>query len=294
MEETPIVGYSGIMHYMYPTKEYGVSIYTITDQKKTTLILIPLTLGFLEEAYEIARNTFFLKVLVIMPTINETMCSDLYILMKRLLPLKGIHNLAWVNPERHKWDYELLYETHCCTNKLQLTQYGLGSYLDPYIEFHKSGIDHLSHNIYNLYLWDGISTKYFMNVIDIKEFIRLEKEKRISEMHIPYQSSWFGISGYDIIQQISAISSHYKKLIDEEVKIRYSELENCTYGEVGNFTVTQIMYMDQEDKIEALKNIIKKPDKLRLHSYTSFHIMDDIRKNYNIKPGEMSDIETLR
>lgn len=294
MEDTPIVGYTGIMNFLYPSKDCGLSIYTITDQKRSVLILIPLTLGFSDKAYEIAKNTSFLKVFIVMPTINESMCSDLYVLMKRLLPLKGINNIAWVNPEKHAWDYEILYETQCCTKNLHLSQYGLFSYLEPFIRFLPSGIEKMNHDIYNIYLWDGISSKYFMNIIEVDSFIKVMKEKRVNEIHIPYQTSWFGVSGYDIIQQVAAVSSRYKKLIDENVRSRYRDLENYMYGEVSNFTITQILRMQQESKIKVLKDIIKNPEKLRMHSYTSIHILKEIKEHYNIIPGEMSDIETLR
>lgn len=282
----PISGYNGTMKFESCTRTSGISIFCITNQTKDTLCLIPLTYGFLKEAYRITKLPTYQKIIIIMPCIDDTMCSDLYNLIRLLIPKKGIKNIVWCNPDGREWSSDYMYETQCKETELLLTKYGFFTQLRPFLKFKKSIISIDSdYNIYDIIFWDGKTNRLFMNIIALETIIEYLSSNKNYEIHIPFEPSWFGMSGEDLI---AIINGYYKKLSNEtksQLKTTHFELTRYSHRKLFPFTHSELEFLLGDEKLKLIEKIKNKKDNLYFHSFASNELCDEFIRKFNIKIG---------
>lgn len=287
----PISGYLGLMTFAGNAPEYGMSIYCITDTSHSTLLMMPLTYGFLHEAYNIAKLPTYQRVIILMPSINDVMCSDLFSLIRLLIPKKGIKNVIWVSPDIRDWSTSYMYETQLRTTELNLYQYGMFDHMCPYIKFIPSkAVGDAKYEIYDIAIWDGEINRYFMNVIRIKALGELmpgpDSLRTPPEIHLPYEPTWFGVTGYDLFKDLDKLNQKRSQVLLDDLQTQYWELHRYNFLELSSFTGREIETLHVQEKLDAFDKM-KRKSSFVYHSFPSYEILEEMVSTFGILVGEV-------
>jgi hypothetical protein len=221
-------GYTGIMKppIQDPTG-YGPSVYCISDKNYLELIIIPLEPDFFEEAYKIAKNPRYQKVIICVPATDIRFISDLFNLIMSLYAIKPVY---WVYPNEVNMNSTLAFET----THINSTYYMSGADSSINVVYYPS-IENNS-TVWDIGVKNGIISAYFSQYTTDEKFQTINNNNYITEYHMSYLSPIYGGLNFQNISITNKlkIRLHSFSSVDElnYCNDNYSNLVGrCAYNE---------------------------------------------------------------
>lgn len=289
MDDKLIYGYGGILSFSLPSElnSGSVSIFYMTDNIKSVLIAIPLCSGFYKDLINTIYCTSFVNILIIMPSIDQNMISDLIMSVKMASFLKGIDHIRWANPDNIQWDSDVMCITHIDSRTLFINHVCESKFdTELMIVFSsKPHVTKINSNVYDITLWTGSKTIYFMQYPGFSNLYQLSNQNNFDELHLPWKPLWGGLSGIEIVDDLCSGN----KIFIEKLKDRYSlsneELQMLTYNNLENYMFNEIGKPNLNTICSKAIYAIK--EKLRFHSFTSRVLYNTMRYKFNLQKVDL-------
>ena len=279
-----IYGYKGFLgSCLPPAFDTGsLSIFYMTDNIKSVLIAIPLCPGFYRDLVKTVYSTSFVNVIIIMPSIDQNMISDLIMTVKMASILKGVDYVRWVSPDDTEWDSDIMNITHIRSNKLFINQICESKFdMEPMFIFsEKPHVTRTNSNVYDIIVWTGYKTISLIQYPNFYSLHKLYEKNKTDEIHLPWKPSWGGLSGIEIVDDICSGKVFNEKLRDkyyvsnEELQtLSYEQMEHYKCDEIGESEHSYSKYISAINKLK---------EKFRFHSFTSNILYNTMRYKFGI------------
>lgn len=285
MDTGILYGYKGILRLSLPQafRTGEASIFYMTDNIKSILIAIPLCATFYNDLIKTIYNTSFVNIVIIMPSIDQSVISDLIATVKMASFFKGVEHVKWVNPDNTEWDTDLMDITHIRSNQLFINQVCESKFdIEPMFVFsNKPYVTKTNKNVYDITVWTGYSTIYLMQYPKFYSLCELFEKNKTDEVHLPWNPSWGGLSGDELICDICS-----GEIFTEKLKNRYhisnEELQMLSYAEIEGYKCSEIGKTESSYSKYILA-INKMQKKFRFHSFTSHVQFNTMRYKFDIE-----------
>lgn len=198
-------GYIGIMKPPIQDRANSAStIYCVTDSKCGELIIIPLVPGFFDDAYKVAKNAKYQRVIICVPSADVLFISDLFNL---IMALNGVKPIYWVYPDKLSISTSVEFEL------AQLTSMTYKNNFDSAIsiEYIQSNVNDSSRKYYDIIIRNGTITVYLCQYATETKLTEIYSIDSVNEIHVPYSSSLYGGLTFPEISKLTS-KNYYSKL----------------------------------------------------------------------------------
>lgn len=202
-----ISGYAGL--YKQPVEDKFVStLYCVTDNSKSKLIMILLSPSAFRDAYKISKNISYKEIYFIVPSMDIVFGSDLFNLYMKLRELKPY--IKWVFPDKPEFP---------TSDEFEIGQIITDRFLyDDFYEYELNlSLEFILSNksdkvFYDILLTTDTKTIYFSQFNTIDKLNNLyDNITFIDEFHTAYSTTIYGgLNYHEIISQSPKL---YNKLV---------------------------------------------------------------------------------